>query len=583
MIAERLSISPNRVHYHLARLLEHGLIQEIEGRKQRVTERYYVASARHFVVDPGLGLRDPAMVAALDRSLASLLLEWRRGSVLQIDLARVARRIVQDCARIRQGESVLVMYGRFGIDLGEAVLVEVEAAGARPLVKPWSANWVLRMLDRFSAEELAQRSFLPREIDEALDAVLFISTSVPEGPSPTAEQREKLPGYLEVISRWHREVYRRGLRYAEFGIPFLSEFEHGRSSPEDGATIFWHAVVTDLEELGQQGGRLHERIAAEPEIHLQCARGTDLRCRLDPESLAIHDGVISAADVAARRSFVTLPAGYLSALPVAAEVNGTFVADYTSWGGRHVVRPRVVVKQGRIVEVDAEREEDAIYLRELLAGASGDAEMLGNVSFGLNPAGRGPVGKRTVDQCLEGTVTLHFGNNELSGGDVRSTLSLPFPNASVTVRSARHELVRNGALVWDAGSSVPRRPGYARSGLGASDIERLSRELLAYLETSGCYRDPELRQTGVSSALGVSPGHLSQALRQGLGVAFNDLIGRYRVEEFKRLLAEPASSKLTLLAIGKRAGFASKASFYRVFKRETGLTPAEYQEQLRTS
>jgi AraC-like DNA-binding protein len=294
----------------------------------------------------------------------------------------------------------------------------------------------------------------------------------------------------------------------------------------------------------------------------------------------VSDGVISSVDVAARRSYQPLPAGVLVGTVDLASVRGTFVADYTFWGGRHVSSPRLTLEAGRIREIETADREDTLYLRELLAGASGDAGALAGVSFGLNPAGRGPTGKTMLDTCLEGTITLQFGNNELLGGRLRSTLNLAFPHTTVSARSHRHELLHAGAFVWEQSSTGPPRTGrYERSGIGAADVERIAQELLAYLESARTYRDPTLRQRDVARALSVSPAHLSQALHQAIGSTFHDLIARCRTEEFRRRIADPANAGKSHLALAQESGFASKASFYRIFKRETGLTPAEYQER----
>ena len=71
---------------------------------------------------------------------------------------------------------------------------------------------------------------------------------------------------------------------------------------------------------------------------------------------------------------------------------------------------------------------------------------LSGVRFGLNPAGRGPTGMPVLDACLAGTVTLHFGNNELQGGDVRSTFDLTLPAGRMTVESGARQLVTAGTL-----------------------------------------------------------------------------------------------------------------------------------------
>ena len=78
--------------------------------------------------------------------------------------------------------------------------------------------------------------------------------------------------------------------------------------------------------------------------------------------------------------------------------------------------------------------------------SAGDSNLLSGVRFGLNPAGRGPTGFPVLDACLAGTVTLHFGNNELQGGDVRSTFDLTLPAGRMTVESGARQLVTAGVL-----------------------------------------------------------------------------------------------------------------------------------------
>jgi YesN/AraC family two-component response regulator len=57
---------------------------------------------------------------------------------------------------------------------------------------------------------------------------------------------------------------------------------------------------------------------------------------------------------------------------------------------------------------------------------------------------------------------------------------------------------------------------------------------------------------------------------------FNDFINSYRVQEVKQMLEAGKHKTLSLLGIGLDAGFNSKATFNRVFKKLTGMTPNEY-------
>ncbi|MCA6447833.1 MAG: AraC family transcriptional regulator, partial [Chitinophagaceae bacterium] len=58
---------------------------------------------------------------------------------------------------------------------------------------------------------------------------------------------------------------------------------------------------------------------------------------------------------------------------------------------------------------------------------------------------------------------------------------------------------------------------------------------------------------------------------------FNDFINRYRVEEVKKQLQNPKNASLTIMSLAYDAGFNSKATFNRAFKKHTGENPSKYQ------
>jgi len=76
--------------------------------------------------------------------------------------------------------------------------------------------------------------------------------------------------------------------------------------------------------------------------------------------------------------------------------------------------------------------------------------------------------------------------------------------------------------------------------------------------------------------LGRSAHTLSYLFNQHLNRNYYDYINDYRIEEFKRLINEDEYSKYTLSALAELCGFSSRASFFRYFKKATGITPNEY-------
>jgi AraC-like DNA-binding protein len=132
----------------------------------------------------------------------------------------------------------------------------------------------------------------------------------------------------------------------------------------------------------------------------------------------------------------------------------------------------------------------------------------------------------------------------------------------------------------ERGAEEPREeaPRYDRSGLKGSDIESLVERLEAHLDQDRPYLEPGVTLREIAANLDTTPNHLSQAINQGMGKSFHDLINERRVETFKRLALDPANDHRTLLAVAFDSGFSSKSSFNRVFKQIAGVSPRHYVE-----
>ena len=128
--------------------------------------------------------------------------------------------------------------------------------------------------------------------------------------------------------------------------------------------------------------------------------------------------------------------------------------------------------------------------------------------------------------------------------------------------------------------SIPEKEKYSRSNLKESDILRELNKLTVLLEQEKLYLNPEFTLNDLSEKSGLSVHHLSEVINRGCGKNFYDFINSYRLEEFKRLLSDPVKRKqYTLLSLAYDAGFNSKATFNKIFKKTTGLTPSRYKEK----
>lgn len=90
------------------------------------------------------------------------------------------------------------------------------------------------------------------------------------------------------------------------------------------------------------------------------------------------------------------------------------------------------------------------------------------------------------------------------------------------------------------------------------------------------YINSQLTLAETAKELNVSPHVLSQVINEKFNKSFNIYINELRIERAKMLLL--SNKNFTIEGIGYESGFNSKSSFFTVFKKITGQTPAEYQK-----
>ena len=120
-------------------------------------------------------------------------------------------------------------------------------------------------------------------------------------------------------------------------------------------------------------------------------------------------------------------------------------------------------------------------------------------------------------------------------------------------------------------------PGKGTNGSRSSDsgaFESTRRRLEAWMTGHRPYLNPELSLDLLANELGVSAKHLSQCINGRFHQNFFDYVNSYRVAEAKKLLRDRPQD--TISEIMFEAGFNSKATFNRIFKKQTAMTPTQY-------
>lgn len=110
-------------------------------------------------------------------------------------------------------------------------------------------------------------------------------------------------------------------------------------------------------------------------------------------------------------------------------------------------------------------------------------------------------------------------------------------------------------------------------------VQQTITNLKKAMEEEHLYLNPELNLSMLVQHLNIPQKTISAVLNQHLHKSFNEFVNSYRIEAFKRQVLQADLSHLTITGIAMECGFNSQATFQRIFKQYTGMTPSEYRKQ----
>lgn len=109
-----------------------------------------------------------------------------------------------------------------------------------------------------------------------------------------------------------------------------------------------------------------------------------------------------------------------------------------------------------------------------------------------------------------------------------------------------------------------------------SHYESEIKKIKTSLSDDKLYTNPDFTLKDLADSVDMTKHEVSEIINLGMGQNFNELVNNYRIEEVKKMLTNNDFDHLSLVAIAFDCGFNSKATFNRVFKRTTGLSPSQY-------
>lgn len=117
---------------------------------------------------------------------------------------------------------------------------------------------------------------------------------------------------------------------------------------------------------------------------------------------------------------------------------------------------------------------------------------------------------------------------------------------------------------------------YKSCNMTDDDCKKLLEQLTSVMTKEKLFVNPKLKISDLAGKMGVPSYKLSYLFNQHMQCSFYDYINDYRVLEFKKLIEKGEHKAYSINALMEKCGFTSRSTFFRYFKKNTGMTPNEY-------
>lgn len=136
--------------------------------------------------------------------------------------------------------------------------------------------------------------------------------------------------------------------------------------------------------------------------------------------------------------------------------------------------------------------------------------------------------------------------------------------------------IRGYLITWQLQTAEKK----AELQLSEATVDTALESLKRSMEQDRLYLNTTLTLNMLAAHTGLPAKTISAVLNQHLHKNFNEFVNSYRVELFKERLAKDDAGQLTFAGLANDCGFSSPATFQRVFKQLTGMSPSEFRKTL---
>lgn len=392
--------SKQKIHYNLNQMLKEGLLEIVEAPQSSNREIYYRATAKTYVLDLSIGLESNGNL--LDsRAIISNILEQEH----RINLAAIAAKLLDQSLKLKAGERLLIVSGKFNFPLVEKLKLEAGRRGIHSLLIYQDLETLQARNQQYSLSAFkADYEEFNRHLKTA-DVYLNLN-----GEARYAELRdpEKLLIRNRMLEKSKQIIQQRGIRVAM--MPGL--LQHTLSDKAIERELqFWQALDIDYQRLCKHTQEKCKQLMNKETVNL--ASG-DSSLRFGIEKLVAECGSFGAGEF--QSPVINLPGGEILIIPRAGSVRGTLSNERIFLFGEEVEQPVLEIEDNEIRSFSA--KSGGQHLQRAIEEGGADGRKVALICIGTNEN----INLGDIDTALKhksnGSLSVFWGDNRSVGGKV---------------------------------------------------------------------------------------------------------------------------------------------------------------------
>jgi aminopeptidase len=365
-----------------------------------------------------------------------------------IDYEALAQKLVNQCARIHEGEIVFINGGVHETELLEDIAVNVRKLGAFPLVTIGSDRMTRRMFTEVPVKYDNQSPELDLKLASMVTAT--ISVSYNEAPGLLVDiPPERFITIGKTSEPANELLVKRNVKGVTLGnglYPTEALAKQFGLTIKELSDVFWNGVNVDYPKLEATGKTVKTILSGGKEVQITNANGTDIKMRIENRQVLVSDGSLSDEDL--RKGYaasqVYLPAGEVFLAPVIGTAEGKVVVDRLFYQDKEIIGLTLTFQKGKLTSMTAKSGIEPF--KAIYDAAESGKEEFASIDLGINPNVKSKPGSKFVAWMPAGMITVNIGNNIWAGGENKNPFGFNFFLPGSTLKVDGKVLVENGIL-----------------------------------------------------------------------------------------------------------------------------------------